>query len=124
RVEVFQLSNASLRALEADASKLQLPSAAEFAQLVCGTLTPNDEAFVAEKRPVGEFFGRLCGQQVSAAQQRLAKALEQAFEKVVSEEAGAGAAYYRVGVPPTIEVYVVMLVDGQAVGIKTLSIET
>ncbi|KAJ1720875.1 hypothetical protein LPJ53_004547 [Coemansia erecta] len=123
-VSLYQLSNASLLSLEANASKLQLPSAADFAQLVGGTLTPHDEGFVAEKRPVREFFARLRGQQVGEAQGRLAESLEQAFDKVTAEEAGSSAAYYRVGFPPNIEVYVVMLVDGQAVGIKTLSVET
>ncbi|KAJ2722837.1 hypothetical protein GGI07_003024 [Coemansia sp. Benny D115] len=125
-VELYQLSPASLQALESGADKLSLPSAKDFAELVAaGSLTQQSDGveFVAERRPVGEFFQRLCGQQVSEQQKQLAGALSDVFERTRGV-AGAEVAYYRVGVAPSIEVYVVMLVDGQVVGIKTLSVET
>ncbi|KAJ1988633.1 hypothetical protein GGI25_004930 [Coemansia spiralis] len=122
-VEVYQLSNAGLHLLESDVDKLTLPSAKDFAVFVAGSVTPFDEGFVSEKHPVEKFFGPLCNQQVSERQRRLAKSLEGMFEKLAGTP-GAASAYYRIGFPPNIEVYVVMLIDGQAIGIKTLSVET
>ncbi|KAJ2860467.1 hypothetical protein FB639_005631 [Coemansia asiatica] len=122
-VELYQLSSTGLQMLESDADKLTLPSAHEFAEFVAGVVTPGEEGFVAEKRPVGEFFARLCAQQVSEQQKRLARSLEALFMKLPADP-GSSAAYYRVGFLPNIEVYVVMLIDGQVVGIKTLSVET
>ncbi|KAJ1733095.1 hypothetical protein LPJ61_001726, partial [Coemansia biformis] len=49
--------------------------------------------------------------------------LAAAFRKLTSEP-GTDAACYRLGIPPSIEVYVVMLIDGQVIGIKTLSVES
>ncbi|KAJ2232131.1 hypothetical protein H4R99_003430 [Coemansia sp. RSA 1722] len=123
-VELYQLSSAGLQMLESDADKLTLPNADDFAEFVAGTVTPHEEGFVAEKRPVGEFFARLCSQQVSERQKKLAESLETSFEKLSAADPGSSAAYYRVGFLPNIEVYVVMLIDGQVVGIKTLSVET
>ncbi|KAJ2548377.1 hypothetical protein EV175_004855 [Coemansia sp. RSA 1933] len=122
-VEVYQLSGAGLHLLESSVDKLQLPDAHDFAIFVAGSTTPFDEGFVAERLPVRQFFGRLCNQQVSERQKRLARALENAFSSWTATP-GAESAYYRVGFAPNIEVYVVMLIDGQAVGIKTLSVET
>ncbi|KAJ1662905.1 hypothetical protein IW140_002788 [Coemansia sp. RSA 1813] len=122
-VEVYQLSGAGLHLLESSADKLRLPDAKDFAIFVAGSATPFDEGFVAERLPVQKFFKPLCKQQVSDRQKRLAMALENAFT-VWTQTPGSEAAYYRVGFAPNIEVYVVMLIDGQVVGIKTLSVET
>ncbi|KAJ1884513.1 hypothetical protein LPJ66_010575 [Kickxella alabastrina] len=122
-VEVYQLSPAGLHMLEGDADKLSLPSAPAFAEFIAGNVTPNEDGFVAERRPLGDFFKRLCGQQVSERQRKLAESLEAGFAQL-TKEPGCEGAYYRVGVLPNIEVYVVMLVDGQVVGLKTLSVET
>ncbi|KAJ1814424.1 hypothetical protein LPJ56_004859 [Coemansia sp. RSA 2599] len=122
-VELYQLSGAGLQMLESGADKLTLPNAHDFAEFVAGAVTPHEEGFVAEKRPVGEFFARLCAQQVSEQQKRLAESLEASFQKLPADP-GSSAAYYRVGFLPNIEVYVVMLIDGQVLGIKTLSVET
>ncbi|KAJ1730720.1 hypothetical protein LPJ72_004327 [Coemansia sp. Benny D160-2] len=122
-VQVYQLSGAGLHLLESDVDKLQLPDAKDFAVFVAGNATPFDEGFVAERHPVDKFFKPLCNQQVSDRQKRLAGALEAAFGKW-TQVPGSEAVYYRVGFPPNIEVYVVMLIDGQVVGIKTLSVET
>ncbi|KAJ2491489.1 hypothetical protein IWW37_002264 [Coemansia sp. RSA 2050] len=122
-VEVYQLSAVGLSALEADSDKLSLPSAKDFAVFVAGDITTKEEGFMAEKLPVSRFFSKLCGQQVSERQKRLAKSLESAFAKLTSVP-GTESAYYRIGFLPNVEVYVVMLIDGQIVGIKTLSVET
>ncbi|KAJ2745771.1 hypothetical protein GGI20_001888 [Coemansia sp. BCRC 34301] len=122
-VEVYQLSAAGLSVLEADIDKLALPSAKDFAVFVAGNVTAAKEGFVTEKLPVTRFFSKLCGQQVSERQRKLAKSLECAFAKLTSTP-GTASAYYRIGFLPNIEVYVVMLIDGQIVGIKTLSVET
>ncbi|KAJ2442125.1 hypothetical protein GGF42_007063 [Coemansia sp. RSA 2424] len=122
-VEVYQLSAAGLSMLEADIDKLSLPSAKDFAVFVAGDVTTAEEGFIMEKLPVSQFFARLCGQQVSERQRKLAKSLECAFAKLTSTP-GTASAYYRIGFLPNIEVYVVMLIDGQIVGIKTLSVET
>ncbi|KAJ2479432.1 hypothetical protein IWW56_003095 [Coemansia sp. RSA 2131] len=121
-VQIYQLSNPGLQALEASISKLSLPSAHDFAVFVAGD-AENMEDFVAEKKPVAGFFERLCNQQVTEQQKQLAESLKRAFD-VLTEEPGTGSACYRVGVLPNIEVYVVMLIDGQVVGIKTVSVET
>ncbi|KAJ2356058.1 hypothetical protein IWW50_003426 [Coemansia erecta] len=122
-VSLYQLSSTGLQALEADIDKLKLPNAHDFAVFVAGDFAPTEEGFVAEKKPVDGFFERLCNQQVSDRQKQLAQSLKRAFDKM-TEEPGSDSACYRVGILPNIEVYVVMLVDGQVVGIKTLSIET
>ncbi|KAJ2832426.1 hypothetical protein FBU31_002076 [Coemansia sp. 'formosensis'] len=122
-VEVYQLSAAGLSMLEADSDKLSLPNAKDFAVFVAGEVTTAEEGFMAEKLPVSRFFSRLCGQQASERQKRLAKSLESAFAKMTSIP-GTESAYYRIGFMPNVEVYVVMLIDGQIVGIKTLSVET
>ncbi|KAJ2002425.1 hypothetical protein GGI04_000153 [Coemansia thaxteri] len=122
-VELYQLSAAGLHMLEADVDKLTLPSAKDFALFVAGSVTTAEEGFVAEKLPVSGFFARLCNQQVTERQKRLAMSLDRAFAKLTSTP-GTGSAYYRIGFPPNIELYVVMLIDGQVVGIKTLSVET
>ncbi|KAJ2077368.1 hypothetical protein H4R24_005172 [Coemansia sp. RSA 988] len=122
-VEVYQLSGTGLQALEADIDKLTLPKAKDFATFAAGNVTPFEEGFVSEKKPVDDFFKRLRNQQVSERQKHLAISLEAAFKKLTSMP-GTDAACYRIGFPPNIEVYVVMLIDGQVVGIKTLSVET
>ncbi|KAJ2806343.1 hypothetical protein H4R20_001723 [Coemansia guatemalensis] len=122
-VDVYQLSGTGLQALEADSDKLKLPDAKDFATFTAGNVTPFEEGFVSEKKPIDEFFKLLCNQQVSERQKHLAKSLEAAFKKLTSKP-GTDAACYRIGFPPNIEVYVVMLIDGQIVGIKTLSVET
>ncbi|KAI9470333.1 hypothetical protein LPJ78_003746 [Coemansia sp. RSA 989] len=122
-VQVYQLSNTGLQALEADIDKLKLPSAHDFAVFVAGDIVPTEEGFISEKRPVSWFFERLCNQQIDDRQKRLAQALRHAFAKL-TEEPGTDLACYRVGIVPNIEVYVVMLIDGQVVGIRTLSVET
>ncbi|PIA16026.1 hypothetical protein COEREDRAFT_81479, partial [Coemansia reversa NRRL 1564] len=115
-VDVYQLSATGLQALEADIDKLKLPDAKDFATFSAGNITPYEKGFVSEKKSVDNFFKLLCNQQVSERQKHLAKSLEAAFKKLTSSP-GTDAACYRIGFPPKIEVYVVMLIDGQVVGI-------
>ncbi|KAJ2782309.1 hypothetical protein H4R18_002338 [Coemansia javaensis] len=122
-VVLYRLLGDGLQTLEGRADKLALPSASAFATFVAGGAAASEPGFVSERRPVGDFFARLCSQQTSERQRHLAASLEAVFEHL-GTQAGADAAYYRVGIAPDIEVYVVMLVDGQVVGIKTLSVET
>ncbi|KAJ1930413.1 hypothetical protein EC988_010041, partial [Linderina pennispora] len=122
-VELFQLSATGLQSMEADLDKLMLPSAHDFAVFVAGERSLEEEGFVCERHPIDMFFGQLRKHQVNERQKRLAASLEETFKKETSGPGCAGA-YYRVGIPPNIEVYVVMLIDGQVVGLKTLSIET
>lgn len=122
-VELYQLSAAGLHMLESGADKLSLPNAQQFAGFVAGAVTPLEDEFVAEKSPTEQFFKRLVNQQVSERQKRLGVSLQHMFEKLVGEP-GTEAAYYRVGFPKHIEVYVVVLYDGQVIGLKTVSVET
>ncbi|KAJ1939880.1 hypothetical protein FBU59_003978 [Linderina macrospora] len=122
-VELYQLSASGLQSMEADLDKLTLPSAHDFAVFITGERSLSDDGFVCEKHPIDVFFRQLRNHQVSERQKKLAEALEETFRKEVGEP-GCSGAYYRVGIPPNIEVYVVMLIDGQVVGLKTLSIET
>ncbi|KAI8322713.1 hypothetical protein GQ54DRAFT_259407 [Martensiomyces pterosporus] len=122
-VEVYQLSAVGLHSLEADVDKLTLPSAHDFAVFITGDVSASEEGFVAEKLPIDRFFDKLQLQQLTERQKRLAASLADTFSREASTP-GTSAAYYRVGIPPNIELYVVMLIDGQIVGIKTLSVET
>ncbi|KAJ2159932.1 hypothetical protein GGF46_002659 [Coemansia sp. RSA 552] len=122
-VELYQLSNTGLKALESDIDKLALPSARDFAVFVAGEHVMGEEGFVAEKKDVRGFFDRLTKQQITERQRQLAQSLEALFGSLATGP-GTTSACYRVGIAPNIEVYVVMLVDGQVIGIKTLSVET
>ncbi|KAJ2763291.1 hypothetical protein IWQ57_005600 [Coemansia nantahalensis] len=122
-VELYQLSGVGLQMLESNSDKLSLPSAADFAAFAAGDAATAEEGFIAERRSADAFLSSLRSQQASVRQKHLAASLETAFHKLTGMP-GTDRACYRLGIPPSIEVYVVMLIDGQVVGIKTRSVET